>query len=107
MSGRLATKTEADLLRRATARLRAGIMAIVCGMTAGTGMAAATLWLVVRDGPRVGLHLGLLGNYFPGYSVTWMGVALGFLYGTLTGAILGWSVAWVYNQVADRRPGRK
>ena len=51
----------------------------------------------------MGLHLGLLSNFFPGYSVTWAGAFIGFFYGALSGAVIGWSVAWVYNQVADKR----
>ena len=38
-------------------------------------------WLVIRGGSSVGAHLGLLGQYFPGYSVTWSGCILGFFYG--------------------------
>jgi hypothetical protein len=61
------------------------------------------LWLVAAGGEDVGLHLGLLNNYFPGYTVTWPGAFIGFFYGALCGAIIGWSVAWIYNEVADNR----
>lgn len=106
MTGRPAANEEIRLIRAYTARLRAGIMAIVFGLTAGSGIAAATLWLVIRNGPQVGLHLGLLSNYFPGYSVTWPGAGVGFLYGLLAGAAAGWSLAWIYNRVASRDAGR-
>lgn len=97
---------ELALLRTAAARLRAGIMAIVCGLLGGSALAVATAWLVIRGGPRVGQHLGLLRHYFPGYAVTWPGALLGFLYGALVGAAVGWSLAWIYNRVADLRAGR-
>jgi hypothetical protein len=98
-----ATGLERDLLQAAVVRMRARIMALVFGMLGGTGLCVATVWLLVRGGPNVGLHLNLLGNYFPGYSVTWPGAALGFVYGALAGAAVGFALAWVYNRVADRR----
>jgi hypothetical protein len=96
-------KLEQELIRTATVRLRSRVMAMVFGMVGGTGLFVATVWLVAQGGSDVGLHLGLLNNFFPGYSVTWFGAFVGFFYGTVSGAIAGWSVAWVYNQVADLR----
>ena len=80
-------------------------MALVFGLTAGVGLMVATAWLVIRGEEEVGPHLGLLRHYLPGYSVTWPGALLGLIYGTLIGAVVGFSVAWVYNRIADsRRP---
>lgn len=90
-------------LARAVARLRAGVMATVLGMTCGTGLWLATVWLVVRGGSNVGQHLGLLRFYFPGYSVTWGGAFLGFVYGALAGAVVGYSLTWIYNRLVDWR----
>ncbi len=97
---------EQVLVARAIARLRAGIVAIVTGMVGGVALSVGTLWLVIKGGPNVGQHLGLLRSYYPGYEVTWTGAVLGFFYGALTGAILGWCVAWFYNVLASRRSGR-
>ena len=72
----------------------------------GVGLFVATAWLLIRGGPEVGLHLGLLGQYLPGYRVTWVGCVVGFFYGSLVGGALGWSLAWIYNALADRRQGR-
>ena len=96
-------KLEQRLIRTATVRLRSRVMAMVFGVVGGTGFFVATAWLLARRGVDVGLHLELLNNFFPGYSVTWPGAFLGFFYGALSGAVIGWSVAWVYNQVADKR----
>jgi len=106
--GRLSSADlERQLVERAVARLRAGIVAIVTGMVGGLALFAATLWLVIKGGPNVGQHLGLLRAYYPGYSVTWTGSVVGFVYGALTGAILGWCVAWLYNVLAGwRSPAR-
>ena len=98
---------EQVLVARAIARLRAGIVAIVTGMIGGVALLAATLWLVIKGGPNVGQHLGLLRSYYPGYAVTWTGAFVGFVYGALTGAILGWCVAWLYNVLASWRSGSR
>ena len=94
-------------IRHAIARLRADVMAVVFGLVGGTSLFAVTIWLVLR-GPapgqqKVGAHLGLLNNYFPGYEVTVLGSFIGFFYGALVGALLGWTVAFIYNLVADKR----
>jgi hypothetical protein len=94
---------EQDLIQTAVVRLRSRVMAMVFGMLGGTGLWVATIWLLARQGPNVGLHLNLLSNYFPGYAVTWPGAFIGFFYGALLGAILGWLLAWVYNLVAEQR----
>jgi len=88
---------------RRVVRLHAGVLALVAGVLAGTGLALMTAWLLVKGGPRVGDHLRLLGQYFYGYTVTWTGVVVGFFYGALLGAIVGWSIGVVYNVVAGLR----
>jgi hypothetical protein len=98
-----ATDLERELLHAAIVRMRARIMAVVFGMLGGTGLCLATVWLLLRGGPNVGQHLNLLGNYFPGYAVTWPGAVLGFVYGALAGGALGFALASIYNRVADRR----
>lgn len=103
MTSRAPSDKERQLITIAIARLRAGVMAIVCGLLAGTGLLLATAWLVVRGGPVVGPHLSLLSNYFPGYSVTWPGAALGFLYGAILGGAVGWLTAWIYNRIVTIR----
>jgi len=103
MNDRSATAAEVAAIRAAVTRLRAGIVAIVVALFSGTGLALATLWLVVRGGPNVGQHLGLLGNYFPGYTVSLLGASLGFVYAATLGGAVGWSTAWVYNRFADYR----
>jgi hypothetical protein len=98
---------ERILVTRTIARLRAGIVAIVTAMVAGFTLFVATLWLVIKGGPDVGQHLGLLRAYYPGYSVTWVGSFVGLVYGALTGALIGWCVAWLYNILASWRANGK
>ena len=111
MAPRAITDSEQELLDRTVARLRAGVLAIVFAWTGGVGLFVATAWLLVRGGENVGQHLNLLGHYFPGYSVTWLGSFVGLFYGALTGGVLGWTIAWLYNRLAAFRrrksPGRR
>jgi hypothetical protein len=93
-------------LERAVARLRAGVMAVVFGLVAGSGLFLATAWLLVRGGEPVGPHLALLGQFFPGYTVTWPGAFVGFAWAALAGAVTGAAVGWIYNRmvlVLERR----
>ena len=107
MSGRAANSRDVELIAGAVARLRAGIMALVFAFCGGLGLFLATVWLLLQGGPRVGKHLGLLSNYFPGYSVSWPGSILGLLYGAIVGGVIGYSLAWIYNRLARPRAPRQ
>lgn len=96
-------RDEVAELQRAVARLRASVMAVTFGLAGGATLFVATAWLLIRGGEPVGPHLALLNNFFPGYSVTWLGAPIGFFYGALVGAVAGWILARVYNAIADRR----
>jgi hypothetical protein len=96
-------RLQEEALTRAIARLRSGVMASVFAMTSGTGLWLATVWLVLRGGPNVGKHLGLLRHYFPGYSVTWAGAFIGFVYAALVGGLVGFLLAWIYNRLVAWR----
>ena len=78
-------------------------LAVVCSLIGGGGVFVMTIWLVIKDGPLVGQHLQLLSNYFPGYSVTWAGAFVGFLYGAVIGGVAGWAVGRIYNRIVDAR----
>ncbi len=84
-------------------RLNATIMGIIAGLVIGLMIFAATLWLVIKGGPVVGPHLSLLGQFYPGYSVTFIGSFIGLAYGFVTGFVLGFFVAALYNWLAEWR----
>jgi len=84
---------------RAVVRMHAGVLALVCAILGGASLFTMTLWLVIKGGPRVGQHLGLLSQYFYGYTVTWKGSIIGLVYGAVTGGIVGWLIGSVYNGV--------
>ncbi|HEY7471298.1 MAG TPA: hypothetical protein VIE68_03035 [Gemmatimonadota bacterium] len=94
---------ERALIEVAVARLRAGILAIVFAMLCGTGLFVATAWLLIKGGENVGATLGLLGNYLPGYAVSWPGSFVGLAYGAVIGGAMGWSLARIYNRLARTR----
>jgi len=98
-----ASVEEQAIIRRAVVRMRARIMAIVFGFASGLGVWVATAWLLVRGGDNVGNHLILLRNYMPGFAISWPGAFIGFFWGVVFGAAVGWLFAWVYNQVVERR----
>jgi hypothetical protein len=89
--------------RRALLRLRERAWMIATGLVCGVLLGAATLVLVVRGGPRVGAHLGLLSVYLPGYSVTVLGSVVGFVYAFFIGGALGWLAGRLYNLFAHPR----
>jgi hypothetical protein len=93
----------ADEVSRAIARIQTGVLTIVFAAICGLGLFGMTAWLLLRNGENVGAHLQLLGNYFPGYSVSWMGSVVGLLYGALVGGAVGWAIGAIYNKVVGIR----
>jgi protoporphyrinogen oxidase len=72
-------------------------MGLSVGLAAGMLLFLATLVLVLKGGTIVGPTLGLLGQYFPGYTVTGAGSVLGLLYGFVSGYVVGWAFAFLRN----------
>lgn len=72
---------------------------IAFALLAGVGIFAATITLVIRGGPVVGPHLGLLGIYLPGYEVTMAGAVVGLLYGLGIGYAAGFLIGALYNRL--------
>ena len=94
---------ENEELSRVVIRIQAGVLAVVCALIGGIGLFGMTVWLLIRGGESVGMHLQLLSNYFIGYRVTWTGSLIGFLYGALFGGLIGWIIGKVYNTIAGLR----
>lgn len=84
------------------ATIHAKVLAAVLALVFGVGIFVMTAWLVIKGGPDSGAHLQLLGQYFVGYSVTWVGSFVGLFYGLLVGGAIGWSVGAIYNRIAAR-----
>ena len=84
-------------------RLNAAAQGLVAGLVLGLVVFVATNWLVLKGGPVVGPHLGLLGNYFLGYEVTFLGSLIGFGWGFATGFLGGYAAARIYNAIVELR----
>ena len=101
------SEDEWKVIGQAVARLRASVMAVTFGIVGGLMLFVATVWLIIL-GPtggseHVGPTLGLLANFYPGYSVTWSGAVVGAFYGALSGAIAGFVLAVIYNRIVIYR----
>ena len=70
------------------------------GFLFGAGLFLATNFLVLKGGPHVGAHLGLLGQFFPGYRVSFWGSIVGFFYMFAAGLMIGVVLGAVYNKIA-------
>jgi hypothetical protein len=89
-------------LRSTLLRINARAWGIAFGLMMGLALFVATNVLVVKGGRVVGPHLGLLSAYLPGYSVTFIGSVIGFIYLFVIGYGFGRLVGEVYNRVAGR-----
>jgi hypothetical protein len=97
--------SEEQILRQAVMKLNGNVLGIVLGSIAALGIFVATNWLILRGGEVVGPHLGLLDQFFIGYSVTFVGSLVGALYAFVIGYLSGMLVGWVYNAIVFlRRP---
>jgi len=81
-------------------RLNARAWGIAIGLLLGLGLFIATAFLIVKGGPNVGQHLALIGEYLPGYGVTWGGAFIGFIYLFVIGYLIGRLIGGVYNALA-------
>src|SRR5262244_1613829 len=80
-------------------RLNATVQGFVTGLVAGLGVFIATNWLVLKGGDVVGPHLSLLGQFFIGYEVTFVGSLVGFAYAFVVGFVTGYAVTRIYNYI--------
>ena len=100
------TTDNGDVRRMVRMRLRrvsAFELGIAAGIVAGLALFVGTNWLVLKGGPVVGPHLGLLSQFFPGYRVCFLGSLVGFAWAAACGFLLAWTGGRVYNYVAELR----
>ena len=99
------TRQEERALRAALARASEQGWGIAMGLLLGLGLLLATVVLVAKGGPQPGPHLQLLGIYFPGYRVTWVGAWIGFVYAFVVGYAMGRTIATIYNRLLPLKVG--
>ena len=97
----------ADIVLTRLARFNATVQGLTCGILLGGAIFLATNWLILKGGEAVGPHLGLLGQFFFGYRVTFVGSLIGLAYGFATGFITGYLAATLYNWFGMKRQSRR
>ncbi len=94
---------QSKMLMARTMWLNTRIIALSLGLVCGGIIFIATNWLVIKGGDPVGPHLSLLGQFFWGYTVTFAGSLIGFVYGFIVGVFSGGCIGWIYNKVVGLR----
>lgn len=91
-------QTEDNQILLAFAPLHRSALGLASGVVLGGLLAAATTVQVIKGGiPEPDLRL--LAQFFWGYSVSWRGVLVGFLWGFGAGFVLGYVFALFRNAV--------
>ena len=95
-------------LLNAVVWLDAKVLGLILGLLFGLVIFVATNWLLIKggyvtpDGKHVvGQHLRLLGQFFIGYKVSFLGSIIGFFYGFAVGTICGTLIGWIYNKIVS------
>lgn len=92
-------ESEELALQHAVLRLNGRAWGIAMGLLFGVGLFLATNILVIKGGPEVGPHLSLLRVFLPGYSVSFIGSLIGFVYLFVIGYGVGRLIGTVYNRM--------
>jgi hypothetical protein len=99
--GKVTTEDAAEAVNQALVRvfpkLDKAALGAAIGTVSGVIIFVTTVLLVIRDGPLMGQNLQLLGQYFPGYTVSVLGSILGLGYGFVAGFLSGWLFALLRN----------
>lgn len=90
---------EDKALVRAILKFNGNILGLVFGTIGALVLFVTTNWLLIKGGYPVGPHLSLLGQFFIGYSVTFVGSLIGAAYAFVGGYVAGLILAYVYNGV--------
>ncbi len=94
---RFANTSTRRLLSEAFARIDPVALGAGVGVLWGGLICASTILLLLRGGEVIGSNLALLSQYFPGYTVTWVGSGVGFFYGAAAGFGFGFLFALTRN----------
>jgi hypothetical protein len=99
--------SRADIFLTRLARFNATVQGLVSGLLLGSIIFVGTNWLILKGGEPLGPHLALLGQFYIGYRVSFVGSLIGFGYGFATGFIAGYVVGALYNWFGVRRETRR
>jgi len=94
------TMGDEEVLEAYVGKLNGNVWGISVALILALILFAATNILVMKGGPRVGQHLEILVQYFPGYSVTFVGSLIGAAWIAVVGYILARVACGIYNLAA-------
>lgn len=75
--------------------LRKRALGLSLGLVWGLTILLGTWWLLLRGSP--GKIISRLGTVYLGYTYSWGGAVIGFVWGFVDGFIGGFLIAWFYN----------
>jgi hypothetical protein len=87
------------LIVRSLARLDGTALGLAIGLLAGVLIFLATNALLMKGGEVIGPNLALLGQFFVGYEVSFVGSLIGMFYGMIAGFAVGWLIAFLRNSI--------
>lgn len=93
-------------IARALAPLDAVALGAALGVVAGAGLFLATAILLLRGGSGVGSTLALLGQFLPGFRISWGGAVVGAAEAGALGFAAGYALARLRNFAVDRWAAR-
>jgi len=76
-------------------KLRKRALGIAVGLVWGLSVMLGTWVLLLRD--ATGDTISKLSKIYIGYSYSWGGAVIGFVWGFVDGFIGGFLIAWIYN----------
>lgn len=88
---------ESEQIVQSLAKVDSLALGVAFGTVFAAGIFLVTNLLILKGGENIGPNLALLGQFFPGYTVTFGGSLLGLLYGFISGFALGWLIAVIRN----------
>ena len=92
-----AAKSADEIIAAAFAKLDPLALGAAVGTVTSLGLFLATIVLLIKGGPKVGVTLSLVGQYLSGFEVTWSGAFIGLIEGGAVGFLLGYSLARLRN----------
>ncbi len=94
------TTGEEEALEAYVGKLNGNVWGISLALVLALVLFAATNILLLKGGENVGQHLEILAQYFPGYSMTFVGSLIGAAWIALVGYILARIACGIYNIAA-------
>ncbi len=94
------------VLRPTILRLSPVPLGVAIGSAIGGALFLSTSFLVLRGTADNSIHAALLANYLPGYTVSFLGGAIGAIELFLFVFVSCFTLAIIYNKVVDIRQGK-